>query len=313
MCGARSIPTLSMKREQIHITVCVCTYKRPQLLRASLEGIQRQRTNQKFTCSIVVVDNDSDRSGEKVVEEFESTGTIPVQYCSEPVQNIALARNMGLDRSHGEFIAFIDDDETPIDDWLFLLYESMARYKVAGVLGPVLPRFEQEPPLWVVRSGLCERKRFHTGTYIQSPSDTRTGNILLSKAILDNHRFRFDPKWGHTGGEDCELFGRMMEKGEQFLWCDEAYVYESVPSNRFTKKYFLERALLRGVANSQGVNFFSKSVGKSVLALICYVLSLPIMMISGRHNFMRNLVKLCDHLGKVLAVIGVKVIAKRQI
>jgi succinoglycan biosynthesis protein ExoM len=260
----------------------------------------------------VIVDNDSDCSGKPIVEEFESKNTIPVLYCNEPVQNIALARNMALEKSQGNCVAFIDDDETPIEEWLLLLHETMCSYKVAGVLGPVLPCFQEQPSAWVVRSKLCERKRFCTGTYVESAIHTRTGNILLSKAFLDTHSFRFDRKFGLTGGEDCDLFGRMMEKGAEFVWCDEACVYEAVPSSRLTRKYMLKRALLRGVANSQGVHLFSKSVGRSVLALICYASALPVLIVAGHHNFMRFLVKSCDHLGKVLAVIGIKMSVKRQ-
>jgi len=229
------------------------------------------------------------------------------------MQNIALARNKALDKSQGNFVAFIDDDETPIEQWLWLLYETMCSYKVAGILGPVLPSFQRQPPVWIVRSKLCERKRFPTGTYIENASDTRTGNILLSKDFLDSHGFRFDPKFGLTGGEDCDLFRRMMEKGAKFVWCDEACVYEVVPSSRLTRRYLLKRALLRGVANSHGIHFFSRSVGRSILAITCYTSALPLLMVIGHHHFMRFLIKSCDHLGKVLAVIGIKVLVKRQI
>lgn len=298
--------------ELVHITVCVCTYKRPQFLRLLLEALRCQTTNQQFTYSIVIVDNDSERSGKQIVDEFQSKNTVMVLYCNESVQNIALARNKALDKSKGTFVAFIDDDETPIERWLLLLYETMRSYKAVGILGPVLPCFQEQPPTWIVKGKLCERKRFPTGTYIESASDTRTGNILLSKEFLDSHGFRFDPKFGLTGGEDCDLFRRMMEKGAEFVWCDEACVHEVVPSSRLTRRYLLKRALLRGVANSHGVHFFSKSAGRSMLAMACYTSALPLLIVAGHHHFMRFLIKTCDHLGKVIAVVGIKVLVKRQ-
>ena len=33
-------------------------------------------------------------------------------------QNIALARNKAIENAKGDFIAFIDDDEFPLDQWL---------------------------------------------------------------------------------------------------------------------------------------------------------------------------------------------------
>ena len=41
-----------------HVSVCICTYKRPVLLKRLLEGLGEQDTSGLFTFSIVVVDND---------------------------------------------------------------------------------------------------------------------------------------------------------------------------------------------------------------------------------------------------------------
>jgi hypothetical protein len=103
----------------------------------------------------------------------------------------------------------------------------------------------------------------------------------------------------------------MMKKGSKFIWCDEACVYETVPAERLTRKYFLKRALLRGVANAKGVSLLSISAGKSTIAVICYMLTLPILIFMGQAAFMKVLIKLFDHLGKVLAILGLKVITKR--
>jgi len=49
-----------------HITVCICTFKRPELLGQILESVAKQETNGLFTYSVVISDNDraeSARSG----------------------------------------------------------------------------------------------------------------------------------------------------------------------------------------------------------------------------------------------------------
>ena len=38
-------------------------------------------------------DNDADQSAEEIVRAFASTSSLPVTYCNEPQQNIALVRN----------------------------------------------------------------------------------------------------------------------------------------------------------------------------------------------------------------------------
>src|SRR5256885_668732 len=120
-----------------HISVCICTYKRPMLLQRLLEELGRQRTEQRFTYGVVVADNDRQQSAEPVVRAFATHSAVLVEYCVEPRQNIALTRNKALELAHGEFVAFIDDDEFPTEGWLLTLFKTCNQYGVDGVLGPV--------------------------------------------------------------------------------------------------------------------------------------------------------------------------------
>ena len=110
-----------MSSESRHISVCICTYKRPVLLKRLLDRLEQQRTDNQFVYSIIVADNDDHLSARSVVAEFAAKSQINVTYCSEPRQNIALARNKALEHSKGNFIAFIDDDEFPEADWLLMM------------------------------------------------------------------------------------------------------------------------------------------------------------------------------------------------
>src|SRR5690349_10462023 len=105
-----------------HISVCVCTYKRPYYLAFLLTRLAAQDTGGVFTYSIVVIDNDHTRSAEPVVAAFAHESRIDITYLVEPRQNIALARNMAVHNARGEFLAFIDDDEFPSQEWLRTLF-----------------------------------------------------------------------------------------------------------------------------------------------------------------------------------------------
>src|SRR5262249_17311235 len=96
-----------------HISVCICTYKRTDLLPRLLVGLKDQETGGLFSYSVTVADNDGLRSAENVVNKFAAESAISVKYCVEPQQNISLARNTAVANSTGEFVAFIDDDEFP--------------------------------------------------------------------------------------------------------------------------------------------------------------------------------------------------------
>jgi glycosyltransferase involved in cell wall biosynthesis len=231
-------------------------------------------------------------------------------YCCEPRKNIALARNKALEQAHGEFVAFIDDDEFPAASWLQSLLSACERYPATdGVLGPVRPDFESPPPNWIVKGGFCERPEHKTGRKMQW-EECRTGNLLFRRRILEMTAEPFRADFG-TGGEDNDFFMRFMRQGCVFIWCNEAIVYETVPPCRYTRGYMIKRALLRGRNLLKlPVDRFAL-LTRSVVAVPMYCVALPVLLVLGQHWFMRYCVKLCDHLGRLLAVLGINPISER--
>jgi succinoglycan biosynthesis protein ExoM len=294
-----------------HITVCICTYKRPELLRLLLLSLDKQVTEGLFDYSIVIVDNDRSESARKCVESHARQSKALVRYYSEPEQNIALARNRAVENAKGEYVAFVDDDEFPNEDWLLYLYKAICEFNADGVLGPVRPRFTSEPPEWVIRGRFCERESFPTGFVIKKPESTRTGNVLLNRKVFDGIGKPFDPMFGRVGGEDVDFFRRLMGLGNTFVWCNEGCVNETLPAARYTRSYFLRRALLRGIANSKNVPFLSSNVLKSIVAFALYTPALPVLLLVRHDLFMKFLIKDCDHVGKLLALLGLEIMKER--
>lgn len=291
------------------MTVCISTYRRPEPLRRLLTALSRQQTEGRFSYSIVVADNDRAESAREVVREFAATSTVEVSYRVEPEQNIALARNRSLAGVGGDFVAFIDDDEFPSGDWLARMVDACDAFRADGVLGPVRPFFDETPPAWLVRSGLCERPEYATGTTLHW-RQTRTGNALVRRALFDGIPAPFRAEFG-GGGEDQDFFRRMMDRGRRFVWCNEAVVYEVVPRERRRRRYFLKRALLRGQNERLLLN--GPSILKSVVAVPAYVLLLPVMSVIGQHAVMDYSVRLLDHLGKLCAAVGIRPVRGRYL
>jgi glycosyltransferase involved in cell wall biosynthesis len=293
-----------------HITVCICTYKRPELLRKLLRALAVQQTDSLFSYSVVVADNDREGSGWPVVAEFDARGGLQIIYCVQPEQNIALTRNAALAKVSGEFVAFIDDDEFPEEDWLVQLYKTCVEKGVAGVLGPVRPFFEQEPPAWIRRGGFCERPSHPTG-YNLRWDQCRTGNVLVRREIMTGQRAVFDPQFG-SGGEDMDFFRRSSQKGCTFVWCEEAVAYEAVPASRLRRIYMLKRALLRGKNILKHPSGRWTYLATSLAAAPFYLIFLPVTVLLGQHYFMKYAIKLCDHCGRLLGIVGLNPLAERD-
>jgi len=293
-----------------HINVCICTYNRPQLLGHLLSRLDNQQTEDLFTYSIVVADNDCARSAEPVATAFSHNAHVPLTYCIEPQKNIALARNKAIQHAEGDFIAFIDDDEFPPDNWLCNLFKACIAYGAAGVLGPVNPYFESEPPQWVKKGKFFERPN-HASGYKVALSEARTGNVLFRKGILSAAEAPFRSEFD-SAGEDVDFFRRMMEKGCVFVWCDEAAVHEMVPPSRCNLRYLLRRALLRGSNFPKHPKHRIRNATKSLIAVPCYTLALPILAVMGQHLFIEYLIRLCDHVARLLAFVGLRLVTERQ-
>jgi glycosyltransferase involved in cell wall biosynthesis len=292
-----------------HISVCICTYKRPILLRHLLKELERQETDGVFSFSVVIVDNDRLESARQIVEDFAITSSLETLYCTEPQQNIALARNRAVSSAKGDFIAFIDDDEFPTTRWLRNLLATCGSNEVAGALGPVKPYFSSSPPSWITKGKILERPSYETG-HMMDWRTSRTGNLLFKKEIVEKHKQPFRSEFG-TGGEDVDFFERMMKMGHKFVWCDEADVFEEVPPERWNPFYQLRRGLLRGKNSLRREGFNLISLGRSMIALVLYAVMLPFLLIGGQHYFMKYAIKFCDHAGKILAAIHLNPINER--
>jgi glycosyltransferase involved in cell wall biosynthesis len=293
-----------------HISVCVCTYKRQPFLKRLLGELGRQVTEGKFTYSIVIADNDHMQSGKEIVSAFASKSPITVTYCVEPRQNIALARNQAIENANGDYIAFLDDDEMPAETWLLTLLKTCQQYGVDGVLGSAKPEYEERPPRWVVKGKFYERATYATGFVIDWRKG-RTGNLLLKRSVFTPGEppFRED----FLGGEDHDFFRRMIEKGRVFVWCNEAITHEIIPATRCRRWFMIRRALFRGKLSLLHPTSPALEVLKSVIAVPGYTFALPFLFLAGQHLFMHYLIKIFDHLGKLLAYAGIDPIKAKYV
>jgi succinoglycan biosynthesis protein ExoM len=319
-----------------HITVCICTYKRPQMLSNLLGKLQDQVGEGLFAYSAVVVDNDIGKSADEIVKEWRSKSAINIEYHCEPEQNIALARNRAVENAHGNFIAFVDDDELPTDSWLLNLYKSLLKYSVDGVLGPVKPHYPEMTPAWLIKSRLCERPEYKTGTILHW-GQTRTGNTILNKRLFDDKNLWFDPAFGKTGGEDTIFFKNHHENGKTFVWCNEAVVYETVPPERCTEIFHIKKNLRIGCGVGENLRKqeaeFSPPIKKSdntvihsritilphqflllcksLIWIILTTIPLPLVVLCGKAYRARFLAKLSYNFGVISGFIGFVIIRYR--
>lgn len=304
-----------------------------------ISKLQDQVTENAFTYSIVIIDNDARQTARDIVKNWQIKSMIPIDYNCVDEQNISLARNKAVENAKSNLIAFIDDDEFPVNVWLLNLYKTLLAYHADGTLGPVRPHYSDHTPTWLIKSKLCERRDVKTGTILHW-DQTRTGNTLLRKTLFDNKNYWFDTAYGRTGGEDTMFFKRHHENGKVFIWCNEAPVYETVPPERCTKLFHIRKSLRIGCGVGENLRKYKaefEHIGKQTnrcnsgcfckrkaLPLQSYLLSksafwiismtflLPFSVLTGQHLYMRCITKLSYNFGVISGFLGHVIIRYRN-
>lgn len=126
--------------ERTRVSVIVPTRDRPHLLRGALQSI-RDLEGDDLEFEIFVGDNGSVPGAREVSEEFGAT------YLYTETNGCAAARNLGLARATGEFIAFLDDDDIWMPGAVRPHIEMMRENPhLEGVLGQIVCCDEQMRP-----------------------------------------------------------------------------------------------------------------------------------------------------------------------
>jgi succinoglycan biosynthesis protein ExoM len=260
----------------------------------------------------VIVDNDINQSAHDIIKKCADQSEIQIQYFVEADQNIALARNKSIEHSQGGYVAFIDDDEFPARNWLLLLFQEINKQRCDGILGPVRAFYEQRPPGWIQKGRFYDKEPSFPNGKILDWQETRTSNALVRRPIFKDKDNRFDPKFGR-GGEDLDLFKRLIAKGLVFRWSTDAIVFESVPAERCTRSFMLRRALLRGEVTAITGTYNSHDILKSYIAIFFYLLVIPPLVIIQHYIFMDYFIRQCEHVGKLLSILGFKVVKQKYV
>lgn len=242
-------------------SIIVCTYNRAESLRETLAAL-RALDAPGVQWEVLVVDNNSSDATRAIVHAAQD-GWPALRYAFEGKQGLSHARNHGIACALGEVILFTDDDVLPEPDWLQVTLDGLRRhgaYACGGWIGPI---WERTPPPWLT-------ERFHGFLAVRTDrSDEReilTGdlypygaNMAFRRAVFDQVG-PFDTRRGRqgtvlAGGEDGEMFERVLAAGLKVVFLGGSRVHHKVEAFRLSKRYFRRWRFQasRNIAQSRGV------------------------------------------------------------
>ncbi|MFY0691631.1 MAG: glycosyltransferase family 2 protein [Paracoccaceae bacterium] len=228
------------------VAICIATYQRPRGLAALIESLNKQEFRGDVPeVTLVIVDNDPANLAQDTLGDLADLSRWPVIYVPEDTRGIVAARNRALDEAPAEtdVFVFVDDDETVVEGWLEALMTTRAATGATAVQGPMVPRYQNDPPDWIRSLRIFDIGPFQQGERLWFAA---TGNALVDAAFVRQHRLRFDLRFNRSGGEDEEFFGRVREAGGVIRAAAEAVAYDEVPQARMTSRWVLRRAFRMG-------------------------------------------------------------------
>jgi succinoglycan biosynthesis protein ExoM len=293
-------------RPQARVDLCVCTYRRPELENALL-SIGALAVSASVTVRVIVADNDDVPSACDLVQGLRPRIPFDILYLHAPASNISIARNACLDNADGDFVAFVDDDETVSPEWLAELLATASATGAEAVLGPVLAVYSADAPRWM-REG-----DFHSTLPVRVKGEILTGytcNVLLRRSSPLVGSRRFNLALGRTGGEDTDYFARLHRDGGTIAFSPHALVLEPVPENRAGFSWLAKRRFRMGqthgrlLGEGRGAAGLARSVGLAAAKVsYCLLASFAFAPLPIRRN--RSVLRFVMHAGVIGGLLGV--------
>lgn len=114
----------------MRVSVVINTYNRVKSLKNTLESL-RYQTNNDF--EVIVVNGPSTDGTEQLLSQYAEY--IKVYPCT--IRNLSISRNIGIEQSSGDIVAFIDDDAIAEPNWISDLINAYEDNDIGGCGGLV--------------------------------------------------------------------------------------------------------------------------------------------------------------------------------
>lgn len=237
----------------VESVVCVPTFKRPEMLEATLRSLAAQAGGHDF--AVIVVENDGvARAGAARASALLAAGLFKGFVIVEPRQGNCKAYNAAwrcaLTRLPAlRHVLGIDDDEQAEPGWLDAYLRAAAKGQAELFGGSVTPVFEDAGRAWL---GAHPVFRSHYTASGPIPILYSSANYLIRREALERLGYPFfDERFDFTGGGDSDLFSRAKAAGFRFWWVQEAAQTETMPARRSQRDWIVARAMRNGALSAQ--------------------------------------------------------------
>lgn len=241
----------------IRLSLVIATYNRAEQLMVTLGSVAMQSA-EATTWECIVVDNNSADDTRQRVEAFKREHSdLNIRYVYEQNQGLSHARNAGIKASRGDIVAFIDDDERIVEEFISAYIDLFNQHPDAMAAGgEIIAEYPTGRPRWMSRyteRPIANPMSFGNSVRLFPKGRIPGGGNMAMRRRLFDCIGEFNTSLGRTGkrllgGEESDLFERIAKHGHKVYYAPRAVMYHIIPAEKLTRDYFTRLATNTGVS-----------------------------------------------------------------
>ncbi len=229
-------------------TVALCTHNHADRLARTLADLHRIHPP-KAAWEFLVVDNGSRDTTPQLLAHNAWPSGWNVRVVREEKLGLSNARNRAITEARGEYLIFLDDDETADPEWLRAFEHLIETAAPDAFGGRIKVLFEEDiRPAWLtdeLLGFLGELNRSADIAPLTEPNKSfYGGNFGFRRSVCDTVG-AFDAMLGrkgtdNTGGEEVDFYRRLLAAGFKVWWTPNAVIHHRIQAVKLNRRYFLD-------------------------------------------------------------------------
>lgn len=205
-----------MRIPKIKISVVIPAYNASDFIRRSLDSVRSQSL---LPIEVLVTNDGSIDETERIIEDYSRKyPELTIKLVSQPNKGIGAARNHGIFRSSGDYIAFLDAD----DCWFSGKLKSVENVLVKHPDVDIVYHNEIERDLLgnkkILRYGKITGEPYRSLLF--SSNKLSTSATVVRRSLAINHR-GFSEEENFNSAEDYDFWLRLAKSGAKFFYLNE--------------------------------------------------------------------------------------------
>lgn len=226
-------------------TVALCTHNHADRLVRTLEDLKTLRPPDAPWEFLVIDNGCRDETPQLLASHVWPEGW-NARVVREEKLGLSNARNRAIAEARGDYVIFMDDDETADPDWL-RAFERLIRARDPDAFGGrIRVLFEDLRPAWLKDELLGFLGELNRAEAIVPLTDPYTsfygGNFGIRKTVCQRVG-GFDAMLGrkgtdNTGGEEVDFYRRLLDAGFKVWWTPDAVIHHRIQAVKLARGYF---------------------------------------------------------------------------